>query len=312
MAGTTSRRSTPSEAWAPYPPDPAWVRSRTRVPRAYGWVEADGAYAPELAAGGLWLFGDGGCGKTALVHAIRLWWDGSHVAVTEPDALTGVRWCGVRERSVYVLEDEMVDRLEQAGRSWRADFSAELAQYAEAPLLCVDDAGEAEPTKAAYKAWYRVLTARSEAGLPTVAASRSGLGDFCEAFARSRSVRPAQAGRLGELVRRSMVPRRVRGRADGPGGTQGAGRRELGVVLSRRNRVFRAATRRRAPRRRTALRGRWRGWRAAGIPVPTCLLWAAWDVRAAHPAAAGLCALAVAAACVWVAVTAWMGAVHGG
>ncbi|MBF0599993.1 hypothetical protein IM763_07970 [Atopobiaceae bacterium FL090493] len=46
--------------------------------------------------------------------------------------------------------------------------------------------------------------------------------------------------------------------------------------------------------------------------MPTCLLWAAWDVRAAHPAAAGLCALAVAAACVWVAVTAWMGAVHGG
>lgn len=94
------------------------------------------------------------------------------------------------------------------------------------------------------------------------------------------------------------------------------GRRETGAGggagVSRRNRVFRAANRRRAPRRRTALRGRWRGWRAAGIPVPTCLLWAAWDVRAAHPAAAGLCALAVAAACVWVAVTAWMGAVHGG
>ena len=229
MAGTTSRRSTPSEAWVPYPPDPAWVRSRTRVPRAYGWVGANAAYAPDLARGGLWLFGEGGCGKTALVHAIRLWWDGSHVELTEADP-QGRVWCGVRERSVYVLEDEMVDRMEQADRSWRADFSAELAQYAEAPLLCVDDAGEAEPTKAAYKAWYRVLTARSEAGLPTVAASRSGLGDFCEAFAKSRSVRPAQAGRLGELVRRSMVPRRVRGRADGPGGPQDAGRRELGAV----------------------------------------------------------------------------------
>lgn len=82
--------------------------------------------------------------------------------------------------------------------------------------------------------------------------------------------------------------------------------------MSRRRRIFIASDGRSAPRRRTSLRERWRKWRAAGIPVPTCLLWAAWDVRSAHPAAAGLGALAVAAACVWCAVTAWMGAVHGG
>lgn len=73
-----------------------------------------------------------------------------------------------------------------------------------------------------------------------------------------------------------------------------------------------ASGRRHAPRRRTSLRERWRGWRAADLPVGLCLAWAVQDVRADHPVACGICALAVAAACVWCAVTAWMEAVHGG
>ena len=82
--------------------------------------------------------------------------------------------------------------------------------------------------------------------------------------------------------------------------------------MSRRNRGLKASERRHAPRRRTSLRERWRKWRSSDLPVGLCLAWAVQDVREDHPVAAGLAALAVAAACVWCAVTAWMEAVHGG
>lgn len=226
MAGTTSTPCAPDGGWdavAPYPPDPAWVRSRTRLPAAYRSVAPCAAYAPELAAGGLWLFGPAGCGKTATLHGIRLWWDASHV-----ETCGGSTWCLVRYPAAYVVEDEMVERLETAQRSFRLDFEAELARYAGAPLLCVDEAGEAEPTKACHRAWSRVLQAREASRLPTAVASRGDVGDFCEAFARSKTVSPRRAGRLGELVRRSMVPRRVAANAAGP--CEDGRRRELGVV----------------------------------------------------------------------------------
>ena len=52
--------------------------------------------------------------------------------------------------------------------------------------------------------------------------------------------------------------------------------------------------------------------RAAGIPLGLRLAWAAADLWAWRPWAAGAACLAAACAAAWLAVSAWTGAVHGG
>lgn len=185
----------------------AEVRKRVRIPRAHQNAAPNRAYVPEIAAGGLWLWGPEGCGKTHLAYGIALAWDIDHVATAG-----GGQVEMLHDTALICDELEMVRRIAKAERSYR-DEGQTLAQYVAAPLLVIDDAGIADPVKDTYFAWSRVLKARSEYHRPTLVTSRLSIGDFSERFCRAKrsDVNSREAGRLGELLTR-CCPARSLGR----------------------------------------------------------------------------------------------------
>lgn len=79
-------------------------------------------------------------------------------------------------------EIEMMDGIEEAKASRFGSAEGLLDAYGSCGLLCVTEVGSAEPWKSTWKSWYRIITSRNRAGLPTVIVSDQKPHDWAMSF----------------------------------------------------------------------------------------------------------------------------------
>lgn len=115
----------------------------------------------EAPAGGLYICGEFGTGKTWLAAAI-----GTAVARN-------------RKRVMFGTFTEITDKLIEAQRY--NSFSAEWSLYVSKPdLLIVDDIGKEKPSEWKLQTLFRLIDERGSANLPTIFTSNYGLDRLCE------------------------------------------------------------------------------------------------------------------------------------
>lgn len=104
----------------------------------------------------------------------------------------------VAEQAEVTDEIEMLEAVEDAKAARYGSAEGIMATLVGKPLLIVTGVGEAEPWKAAWKTWYRVLTGRRKGGRPTVLLGEGPAERWAMAF--EEKVGLSRANRLQKIV----------------------------------------------------------------------------------------------------------------
>lgn len=185
--------------WLGEKPGDEWVRSRTpgipeemaRCPIGNGWS------ATVLNGGSVWVATPLD-GQDSVAWPLALHYNRDRGLTSFSDSKGRTKGWIVSDRAEVTDEIEMLEAVEDAKSARFGSAEGIMATLIGKPLLIVTGVGEAEPWKAAWKTWYRILVNRKKAGRPTAMLSDMGAYEWAMAFEDKVGI--SRAKRLAKVV----------------------------------------------------------------------------------------------------------------